>query len=110
MPFSEAMRNAWLDGLSSVTVGLFNGSPLGAGTEVSGGDPAYARQSVSLAAASGGSRAHSDQPRFDVPAGAGFDYVGYFMGGACIAEDDVPAENYGSQGTYTLTSGTLSIT
>ena len=110
MPFSEAQRNAWLDNLSSVTVGLFLGSPLGTGVEVSGGDPAYARQSVTLSAASGGSRAHSNQPEFNIPSGGNFDYVGYFIGGSCIAEDDVPEETYGSQGTYTLTSGTLSIT
>jgi hypothetical protein len=93
-----------------VTVGLFKGSPLGAGVEVSGGTPAYARQSVTLDAASAGSRAHSNQPQFDIPPAGNFDYVGYFMGGSCIAEDDVPEETYGSQGTYTLTSGTLSIT
>ena len=108
MPFSVAQRNAWLDDLATVTVGLFLGSPLGAGVEVSGGS--YARQSVTLAAASGGSRAHSNQPAFDIPAGGNFDYVGYFMGGSCIAEDDVPEETYGSSGTYTLTAGTLSIT
>lgn len=110
MGFSATQCNTWLDTLDTVTVGLFKGSPLGAGVEVSGGTPAYARKSVTLAAASGGSRAHSNQPQFDVPAGGNFDYVGYFMGGACIAEDDVPEETYGSQGTYTLTAGTLSIT
>lgn len=110
MPFSVTRRNAWLDLLETVTVGLFKGSPLGAGVEVSGGDPAYARKSVTLAAADAGARAHSDTPVFDVPAGANFDYVGYFMGGACIAEDDIPEETYGSQGTYTVTAGTLSIT
>lgn len=107
--FSTAQRNTWLDALNTVTVGLFKGSPLGAGVEVSGGDPAYARKSVTLAGASNGSRAHSNQPAFDIPAAGNFDYVGYFMGGSCIAEDDVPEETYGSQGTYTLTSGSLSI-
>ncbi len=108
MGFSVAQRNTWLGTLSTVTIGLYKGSPLDAGVEVSGGS--YARQSVSLAAASGGSRAHSNQPSFDVPAGGNFDYVGYFMGGSCIAEDDIPEETYGSAGTYTLTSGSLSIT
>jgi hypothetical protein len=107
--FSVAQRNTWLDSLASVTVGLFLGSPMGAGVEVSGGDPAYARQTVTLAAASGGERAHSNQPQFNIPAGGHFNYVGYFMGGFCIAEDDIPEETYGSHGIYTLTSGVLSI-
>lgn len=108
MGFSVAQRNAWLGDLSTVTVGLFLGDPLASGVEVSGGS--YARQSVTFAAAANGSMDHSNQPQFDVPAGADFDYVGYFMGGSCIASDGVTEETYGSAGTYTLTSGTLSIT
>jgi hypothetical protein len=108
--FTVAQRNAFLDDLATVTVGLFLGAPSGAGVEVSGGTPAYARQSVTLAAADAGARAHSNQPEFDIPAGGNFDYVGYYMGGILIAEDDIPEETYGSQGTYTLTSGSLSIT
>jgi hypothetical protein len=70
--FTEAAKNLMLNALggtnpptSASHVALFDETD----TEISGGDPAYARQSVTWAAASGGEKANSAQVSFNVPAG-----------------------------------------
>lgn len=81
--------------------------------EISGGSPAYARKAITFAAASGGSMAASNQPAFDVPAAAVVNYVGLYSAdtaGTLQALDDLTAETFGAQGTYTLTGATLSLT
>ena len=83
------------------------------GVELSGGSPAYARKAISKAAASGGAVALSASPVFDIPAGAEVAKVAYYSastGGTQYCIDDLSAvETYTGQGTYTLTSGTITI-
>lgn len=112
MPFTTAGKNTMLDACGITYAALFHGDPESGGTEISGGSPAYARKSVTWASASGGSKAASNQPVFDVPSGATVDYVAYYTassGGTLLAKASVSAEVYGAQGTYTLTSETLSL-
>jgi hypothetical protein len=71
----DATKNALLDsavagGLNTTPhLSLHTGFPPAGGNEVTGGSPAYARQPMTWAAASGGSRAMSGTETFDVPAG-----------------------------------------
>ena len=85
MPFNDAAKNACLDALdesnSQIThIGVLQLADPGTGTnftgtEASGGSPAYARQAVTWAAASGGTKANSGALTFDVPAGT----YGFFL-------------------------------
>lgn len=71
MPLNDAGRNATVDGLASVAgfASLHDGDPSTTGAnEISGGSPAYARQAITYAAASGGQRSSSAAITFDVPA------------------------------------------
>lgn len=79
MPFNDVAKNACLDALdesvSQIThIGIYQVSDPGTatnatGTEATGGSPAYARQAVVWAAASGGTKSNSGALTFDVPAG-----------------------------------------
>ncbi|MFI6496889.1 hypothetical protein [Nonomuraea typhae] len=87
MPFNDLARNAALDGLDEgVAAGILyvgvnqlttappgDGTPgtgaTAASTEASGGSPAYARQAVAWATASGGQKSNSGALTIDVPAG-----------------------------------------
>lgn len=82
---------------------LFNGDPAGAGTEVTGGTPAYARKLLTYPS---GANPATVQVTFDVPAGATFDHAAVFDAatlGNRKNSGTIPAESYGSQGTYALT-------
>jgi hypothetical protein len=69
MGFTTAAKNAALDGMTLNTLSLHTGYPGTTGAnEVSGGTPAYARQSATFGAASGGQRTLSSSVTFDVPA------------------------------------------
>jgi hypothetical protein len=97
-----------LDGLgTTLYAALHDGDPGADGSEneLSGGTPPYARQPIVLGAAAGGQRAASTQPEFDVPPGATVTHSSLWTaatGGVCLATDDVTAEAYAGQGTYTL--------
>jgi hypothetical protein len=122
MALSAAARNNMLDcGLRnqtpsiSVTHGsLHTGNPdPSGGSEVTGGSPAYARKSITWSAASAGSMTASNQPQFDVPASTTVTHVGFWSAvtsGTYMGMADVTDESFGSQGTYTLTSTTVSLT
>lgn len=77
MPFNVTSQNNALTGGigNAIThVGIHTNVDPGTGTnasagEATGGSPAYARQAVAWAAASGGTRANSGALTFDVPAG-----------------------------------------
>jgi len=80
VPFNDLGKNKALDGLDesvsgAIThIGVGNSTDPGtgtnyAGTEATGGSPAYARQAVTWAAASGGQKSNSGALTFDVPAG-----------------------------------------
>ena len=74
--------------------------------EISGGSPAYARQSITWNAAVDGSIDDSNVPVFDCPAAAVVNYVGLFSAvtaGTLLGIDPVTEETFGAQGTYTLT-------
>ena len=98
-----------LGGITPVQASLHSGDPgpLGTDNELSGGAPAYARQNVTFAAASGGARALSANAVFNVPAST-VAWVGYWDSGpAFLGSDAVTSEVFAAQGTYTLlASGT----
>ena len=124
MGLSTLARNNMLDcGIRSQnpTIGityaaLFTADPdgsLGTANEVTGGTPTYARKSITWATASGGSMSASNQPVFDVPASTTVSHVGFFSAvtsGTYFGMADVTNETFGAQGTYTLTSTTISLT
>lgn len=81
MPFNDLGKNKALDGLDESVSGAITHIGVGnltdpgtgtnyAGTEATGGSPSYARQSVTWAAASGGTKSNSSSLTFDVPAGS----------------------------------------
>ena len=120
MPYTTAGKNLMLDALRGVnpSVGLayaslHTASPGESGTsEVTGGSPAYARKAITMAAASGGQIAASNQPVFDVPGGTTVTHVGFWSavsGGTFLGYADVTDESFAGQGTYTLTSSTLDL-
>lgn len=73
MPLTTDGQNSAADGVAAdfTWVALFDGDPEGAGTELTGGSPAYARKQATFPAASSGQVAASNVPlTFDVPAGS----------------------------------------
>lgn len=79
MPFNDTSKNVALDALdesaTQIThVGIHTLTDPGTGTnanagEATGGSPTYARQAVTWAAASGGTKSNSGSLTFDVPSG-----------------------------------------
>lgn len=117
MGLSTSGRNDAAAGVTGAVtyVSLHTADPGTSGaSEVSGGTPAYARKAVSWAAASGGSVASSASITFDVPAGVTITHFGLwtastagtFKGGAALSAN----ETFGGQGTYQLTTTTVSVT
>ncbi|MFI6883371.1 hypothetical protein [Streptosporangium canum] len=81
MPFNDLGKNKALDGLDESVSGAITHIGVGnltdpgtgtnyAGTEATGGSPAYARQAVTWGAASAGQKSNSGALTFDVPAGS----------------------------------------
>jgi hypothetical protein len=87
------------------------GSDVTAGTvtrlvELSGGSPAYARKAIAFNAAADGALDDSTNGVvLDIPAGATVDWVGFWnnAAGELRAVDQVAAETYTGQGTYSVT-------
>ena len=119
-------RNAMLDASSTVwppdTVSLHTADP-GSGTssnagELSGGSPAYARKSVTWAAAATGSKASSAQVVFDVPGGSTVSHLGYWRGAVFLGSRALrnagntadQTETFTGQGTYTIAAGAIAET
>lgn len=108
-------KHVALDGLAAVAVfaSLHTAQPDASGSnEVSGGSPAYARKAVTWAAASGGAKAFSNSPVFDVPASTTVAFVGLWSAGTAgtfYGYFDVTDEVFAGQGTYTLTSASISL-
>ncbi len=107
MPYTAAAKNLMLDALGAAVdaVSLHTADPSTTGAnEVSGGSPAYARETITFNAASGGSMDDSATPLvFDVPASTTIAYVGYWDGATFMGSDPVTNEAFTGQGTYTLT-------
>ena len=120
MPYSTAGKDLMLDALRGTNptvaiayASLHTASPGDDGSnEVTGGSPAYARKTITIAAASGGEVGASNQPVFDVPGSTTITHVGFWSavsGGTFLGYADVTDETFASQGTYTLTSATLDL-
>lgn len=115
MPFSTSGKNVMLDQLGTVAVyaSLHTADPgTNGANEATGGSPAYARKSITWNAASG-TKTASNAPVFDVPAGTYTHFGlwsassgGTFYGGGTLSATEV----FAGQGTYTLSTTTLSIT
>ena len=116
MGLNDTGKNAMLDHLASLCAygSLHSADPGATGAnELAGGSPAYARKALSWAAASGGSVALSASAQFDVEGGDTVAYVGLWSavsGGTFYGSDPVTNEVFGGQGTYTVTSGSISVT
>ena len=103
-------KNAMLDALGALAIyaGLLNDSDV----EISGGSPAYARKSITWGAAANGSKALSNSPVFDIPAGVTVSKIiicSAVSGGTTYATYDATNEAFGGQGTYTITSGSINL-
>jgi hypothetical protein len=82
-------------------------------TEPSGGSPAYARKALTWGSSSAGTKAlAATLPTFDIPAGFTVKSVGLWTavsGGTLIGYFDVTDEAYVGQGTYAVSSGSVTI-
>lgn len=117
MPMTEAGQNAAAEGFTDAFpyAALFDGDPLGAGLELTGGSPAYARKLLDFSpAASGGVDSAAATATFDIPSGATIAYVAMFdsltdgnMGG--YGELPAPEGPYVAQGTYDLTAADIQV-
>ena len=108
--FVEAAKNSMLDALSITHISLHDDDPSTTGAnEVTGGDPAYARQAATINAAASSSRALNVDVTFDVPA-CTVKYVGYWSAlteGTFHGSDPVTNEIFAAQGEYkVLAAGT----
>lgn len=78
---TDATKNTGLDAITAIIshVGLHSAYPGTTGTnEISGGSPAYGRQSITWNAAASGNADDSNTPTFDVPAGTTVRWIGYW--------------------------------
>lgn len=103
-------KNAMLNHLGGLIdyVSLHDGN----GDELSGGDPAYARQAINWNAASGGEMTASNEPVFNVPEDTTVAQVGFWTlaaGGVEHARTNVVNETYAQQGLYTVLSAKLDL-
>ena len=111
MAYENAAKDAMLDELGTLI--LYAGLLDDGDSEVTGGDPAYARKAVTFAASSGGSMAaNGTLPTFDIPASTTVNKVILMSAetdGTKYAEVDVTDEVFAGQGTYELTAITLDL-
>lgn len=111
---STTAKNAALDALAALIdqASLHTGDPGAAGTsnEVSGGSPAYSRETISWNAAASGNLDNNANPVFDVPAGTTVSWFGLWDGAVFMGAGQVTSEVFASQGTYTLTDVDLPAT
>jgi hypothetical protein len=97
--------------MSFTSLHTANPDPSG-GSEVTGGSPAYARKNITWSAASGGVLNSSNAPVFDVPAATTVTHVGFWSAvtsGTYFGMASVTSETFGAQGTYTLTSTSVTL-
>ncbi len=108
--FLNAGKHIMLDYLAGeiTAISLHSADPsTGGSNELTGGSPAYARETPAFAAASGGEVALSAALEFDIPASSTVAWVGFWAGATFVAKAELSAaEIYAAQGTYTLTTGT----
>jgi len=110
MPFTVVERNASIDETAArmTHVTLYNGDPESGGTELAG----ISRVAVpGWSVATDGSRSLSSSVGITVPAGSTFDHVAFVDGPiAGVVRGYIPtaASTFGSEGTYTIKSGSIS--
>jgi len=116
MPYDLAGKHVMLNALAGVAlrVALHTGDPGAAdqaANEVSGGSPAYARKAVTYNSAAAGVVPFSNQPVFDVPGGVTISWISVWntAGTVRYSKKQVTSETFGSQGTYTITSGSFDL-
>ena len=103
MPLTTATRNAMLDSLTITHASLHTGDPSTTGAnEVTGGT--YSRKTVTMAAASNGTRSASNQPIFDVPAATTVTHIGLWNNTTFLGSADPVDESFTNAGTYTVTA------
>lgn len=81
---TDATVNTMLDSITHDLASLHTAYSASGANEVTGGSPAYARKAITVAAASGRSRAASTQPTFDVPAGTTVRFVGLWTNAGTV--------------------------
>lgn len=112
--FATAAKNTMLDSLTVDRVSLHTGDPGTAGTanEVTGGTPAYARETCVMDAAASGERLLNADVTFDVPAST-ITYVGFwdYNSGTMVfhGSDPVTSETFSAQGEYVLEATTTKL-
>ncbi len=82
------------------------------GTELTGGDPAYARKAVTWTTPTGGLIRPDADIQFDVPSGTtvgGWRGYSALTGGTNYGVESLTNEAFASQGTYTLLAASTSI-
>lgn len=103
MHFVPAAKNTMLGALTIDRASLHTGIPDDTGSlEVTGGSPAYARVTISMDAASGGSRSMETvdpDPTFDVPAGTDAVAVGFWTNAGSVFHGWAPAKGADIRGT-----------
>lgn len=120
MALSTTGRNEAVNGLATVaaTISLHSADPGTTGAnEIAGGTPAYARKAAAWSPAANGSRALSTAIVFDVAAGVTVSHFGAWNAGGAFLGGDVLRDTNGNpapatfsgQGTYTITTATLTI-
>lgn len=112
MPYSTTGKNNMLGGIGATHGSLHTAVPNDSGSnEVAGGSPAYARKSITLAAAGSGSRSITNNPVFDIPASTTIFFFGLWdalSGGNFLGWGPV---NGGSvKGTATVDAATETFT
>ena len=108
MPLITATRNAMLNSLTITHASLHTGDPgTNGANEVTGGS--YARQAVTMAAASNGTRSASNQPVFNVPAATTVAHIGLWNNSTFLGSADPVDETFSNAGTYTVTAITIGV-
>lgn len=113
MALNDTAKNLMLDALATAIThfSLHTEDAAAAANEIDGGSPAYARKSASWGSAASAEVETDSTFVFDVPAATSVKSVGFFghesnatpfYGGANLTD-----EVFAGQGTYTLTSVTL---
>lgn len=114
--FSNDGKNSLLDGFAAdaIYASLHTADPSTTGAnEVTGGSPAYSRESVSWAAAASGALTTNAQIVFDVPASTTITHVGFWSAatnGTFYGHVTITNETFAGQGTYTIASGDIDFT
>lgn len=100
----SALSNAY--GTNAPYAALYTTVPgAAAGTEPSGGSPAYARKAAAWSGAGSGNTNSATIPSFDVPSGANIQGAGFHSAvtaGNYMDGGAVTAQSFSSQGQYTL--------